>query len=116
MRFEARLLRRATTSDEDRYDRVRVETEASSAGYLRRVASRLEAGGITVSTEVLGGSPAFTLLWYLNAEDIVVMTSRGMGGIKRWLLGNVSEKLVRESKAPVLLVPMLHDSGEIAPD
>jgi nucleotide-binding universal stress UspA family protein len=36
------------------------------------------------------------------------MTSRGQGGFKRWILGSVAEKLIRDSPAPVLLVPSHH--------
>ena len=32
------------------------------------------------------------------------MTTHGDGGVRRWLLGSVAEKLVRQAAAPVLLV------------
>jgi nucleotide-binding universal stress UspA family protein len=54
---------------------------------------------------VLGGTPAHVLLDLFAEDDLVVMTSRGHGGAQRWLLGSTAEKLVRESVAPVLLVP-----------
>jgi nucleotide-binding universal stress UspA family protein len=34
------------------------------------------------------------------------MTSRGQGGHKRWMIGSVAEKMIRESEAPVVIVPM----------
>jgi hypothetical protein len=33
------------------------------------------------------------------------MTTHGRGGVRRWLLGSVADKLVRAAAAPVLLVP-----------
>jgi nucleotide-binding universal stress UspA family protein len=41
-----------------------------------------------------------------------VMTSRGQGGMQRWMLGSVSEKLLREAKAPVLLIPVGRTGNE----
>jgi nucleotide-binding universal stress UspA family protein len=41
------------------------------------------------------------------------MTSHGRGGVMRWLLGSVAEKMVREVPAPVLLVPAA-DRGSAA--
>jgi nucleotide-binding universal stress UspA family protein len=38
--------------------------------------------------------------------DLIVMASHGRGGVQRWLLGSVAEKLVREAPVPVMLVPI----------
>lgn len=35
---------------------------------------------------------------------LVVLSTRGHGGVRRWLLGSVAEKLVRAAAAPILLV------------
>lgn len=37
--------------------------------------------------------------------DMIVMTSHGRGGMSKWLLGSVAEKVVRASPVPVLVVP-----------
>ncbi|MGI9614996.1 MAG: universal stress protein [Acidimicrobiales bacterium] len=37
--------------------------------------------------------------------DMIVMTSHGRGGMSKWLLGSVAEKVVRESPVPVVVVP-----------
>ena len=92
------------SEEDDQYERARMATERAAADYLDGIATRLGVRDIT--TEVLGGSPGYALLWALTKEDIVVLTSRGMGGVQRWLLGSVAEKLVREAPSPVLLVPV----------
>ncbi|MDH3707202.1 MAG: universal stress protein [Acidimicrobiia bacterium] len=38
--------------------------------------------------------------------DLVVMASHGRSGMTRWLLGSMTEKLVRASEVPVLVVPV----------
>lgn len=36
--------------------------------------------------------------------DLIVMASHGRGGLTRWFLGSVAEDLLRQAKAPVMLV------------
>jgi nucleotide-binding universal stress UspA family protein len=52
------------------------------------------------------GQPAFELLEYAQEHicDLIVMGSRGLGGIKEFLLGSVSHHVVQESRIPVLIV------------
>jgi nucleotide-binding universal stress UspA family protein len=75
-----------------------------AAAELEAAARTLRDQGLDVSTEVLSGSPATALLDAIAPTDLVVMTTHGRGGIRRWLLGSVADKLVREATAPVLLV------------
>lgn len=71
--------------------------------YLHRHAEALKGAGLEVSTQVVEGSVPFTIIWYANPDDILVLTTRGQGGYKRWALGSVAEKLVREAPCPILL-------------
>jgi nucleotide-binding universal stress UspA family protein len=82
-----------------------VESLRSAAEeYLERQAQELRNASIVVSTVVLDGPPAVELTGAVAPGDVLVMTSHGRGGIGRWLLGSVAEKLVRAAPAPVLLV------------
>lgn len=96
------------------------EMIAASAELLESEARRLRAGGLAVSTGSLIGAPAATILDELGAHDLIVMTSHGRGGVRRWLLGSVAERLIRVGEAPVLLVPVAeraalvgHTSGRV---
>jgi nucleotide-binding universal stress UspA family protein len=93
------------STQEEPYEIARQETESQARQYLDDLAQRLGADGATVATEVLRGTASFELLQNVQADDLVVMTSHGQRGYRRWLLGSVAEKLVREAKAPILLVP-----------
>jgi nucleotide-binding universal stress UspA family protein len=92
--------------DVDPYELARETTEVEAAGYLDSVAAHLRNAGYDTTTEVRGGTPAFELAWAAGADDLVVMTARGLGGHKRWMIGSVTEKLIRESEAPVIVVPV----------
>jgi nucleotide-binding universal stress UspA family protein len=87
------------------YEDARKVAEERASSYLEAIAEPIRGQGLTVNTELLEGTPSFVLLWNTNEQDLVVMTSHGRHGFRRWYLGSVAEKLVREGKAPVLLVP-----------
>lgn len=75
-----------------------------SAAYLEEIAAPLRAIGLTVHVDTPVGPVASTLIDDLRSDDLVVMTTQGRGGLERWLLGSVADKLVRAAKGPVLLV------------
>ena len=83
------------------------ETEASGVQrYLEETAQRLRADGVAeVSTQVITRFDAADgiLLGGGNSPDtLVVMTSRGLSGIKRWALGSVTARVVSHGEGPVL--------------
>lgn len=64
-----------------------------------------ELGGLSVETKIVEGPAVEAIQSAIEPGDLVVMTSHGRGGFSRWLLGSVSEKLIRSGVAPVVLVP-----------
>lgn len=56
--------------------------------------------------EVVLGYPAEEILDYAehNDIDIILMATHGRSGSKRWVLGSVADKVLRESKIPICLV------------
>ncbi|RMG74815.1 MAG: universal stress protein [Bacteroidetes bacterium] len=60
-----------------------------------------------ISETNLTGAPASQLLQYVRetAPDLVVVGRRGRGGIEKWLLGSVSERIILQSPVPVLVIP-----------
>jgi len=61
--------------------------------------------GLDVTTKVVEGAAPDAVQSVLQPGDLIVMTSHGRSGFRRWLLGSVSEKLIRSGAAPVVLVP-----------
>ncbi|MGH2531297.1 MAG: universal stress protein [Thermomicrobiales bacterium] len=85
---------------------VRVYESGSAAdargAYLQDVTRRLETG-VRVVAEMRRGDPATMLLAAVHPDDLIVMTTHGAGGMRRWFLGNVTERLIRRAPAPVLI-------------
>jgi nucleotide-binding universal stress UspA family protein len=76
-----------------------------AAVYLDEVADRLERRGCRVSTTVVvSDSPAQAILDQARPEatDCVALATRGSLGVKRLMLGSVTDKVVRGSEVPVL--------------
>ena len=91
--------------------------EHDARDYLTSVAAGLEDDGVSATWDVLEGSPFFAIADATETGDLLVATSHGRGGVLRWLLGSVAEKLVREAPVPVLLVPSAsRDTGTARAD
>ena len=83
--------------------------------YLDGLASEMEEDGIRVTTAVLEGGVPLALDGYLKRSRIplVVMTTHGSGGLRRWWLGSVADAILRKGSAHLLLVrPWNGDEGE----
>ena len=76
--------------------------------YLEDVAEGLRGEGIgATAAAVLGDSPAGTLLdlGQPSRSALLAIGTRGRGGVRRFMLGSVADKLVRTAEVPVLVVP-----------
>ena len=75
------------------------------------VASTLETLGVDYSTDVVQGNPASTIVEYAERYDydLIVLPTHGRTGLSRYLLGSVTEKVVRLSDVPVLTARMRSD-------
>jgi nucleotide-binding universal stress UspA family protein len=80
--------------------------------YLNTLANSEPLEGIETDIKALYGSAAPTVLSTAHAynADLIVMTSQGKTGMKRWALGSVAQKIARHSPMPVLV---LHESGSL---
>jgi len=60
--------------------------------------------GVAVDTVLLAGYPAEEILDFAkeNEIDIIVMGSLGRTGLERYLMGSVSEKVLRHAKTAVM--------------
>jgi nucleotide-binding universal stress UspA family protein len=58
-----------------------------------------------VHFQVLVGNPSLKIIDYAKIEqiDLIVMASHGRTGLARFLLGSVTEKVVRTAPCPVLV-------------
>jgi nucleotide-binding universal stress UspA family protein len=77
-----------------------------SAAVLQPAGDRLQALGISFSTESAAGEVAQAIVESAerNACDVIVMGTRGMGSIGSLMVGSVATKVVHLATTPVMLV------------
>jgi nucleotide-binding universal stress UspA family protein len=84
-----------------------VEVEnAKATEYLTSIAQSEQMEGIGTKIEVVSGPIAPTLLSYAEPSraDLIVMSSHGYTGFKRWVLGSVADKVIRHAQVPALVL------------
>jgi nucleotide-binding universal stress UspA family protein len=80
--------------------------KAREAELLKNLEERLRGEqGVDWTAVVARGDPIESILGIAEAEraDLIVISSSGRTGLKRFLLGSVAEELARSSPLPVLL-------------
>jgi nucleotide-binding universal stress UspA family protein len=80
------------------------QTEIIECRDYLRVISHSVSGRVRL--EVYRGDPAEEIAKACEEvpDPVIVMSTHGRGGIRRWITGSVADKVVRTSRHPVLLV------------
>jgi len=80
--------------------------------YLNEKTEQLHSQGIRVKPAIVEGDPAEGILDYAEANHVglIAVCTHGEGGVTRWPLGSIAQKVVLRSHVPVLLV---RSNGEI---
>ncbi|WP_435100090.1 universal stress protein [Halarchaeum sp. P4] len=91
---------------EAKWTALRSELEQEGKRAVETVAERAEEAGVSAETIIEDGTPHEVILERTRDGDCdaVVMATHGRSGIDRFLLGSVTERVVRQSSVPVLVV------------
>jgi nucleotide-binding universal stress UspA family protein len=94
-------------------EKIRQKAEGEMSAFLSAVAESLRKEGLTVSTLVTGTHPARTIVTQAeeNSADLILLTSRGRGGMDLIFTGSAAERVVDQSELPVLMVPTAGSNG-----
>lgn len=73
---------------------------------LRAAIEQLEAAGVQVVPVLRRGEPASTIIdeSAQRGSDLIAMATHGRSGMRRWVFGSVTEKVLRHANAPMLVV------------
>jgi nucleotide-binding universal stress UspA family protein len=89
---------------------VAVEPDATASEEAReeaeKVAARFQERGARARAMTAAGDPAAAILDTAEAEkaDLIAMATHGWTGLTRWMLGSVTEKVLRHANLPMLVV------------
>jgi nucleotide-binding universal stress UspA family protein len=81
----------------------------SAEEYVRHAAGRVRSSGVKASGMALmgtdGAAPQLRQLARPGQVSLIAIATHGRGGIRRLILGSVTDKLVRTADVPLLVVP-----------
>lgn len=92
------------TMTPDEYERLLETRERRAGEVLDAAAAAIPA--VDVEPAVLYGDPGRAICEYAEERgaDVIVVGTRGQGGLRRAVLGSVSDHVVRNAPCPVLTV------------
>lgn len=87
-------------------ERSKASERRQAQEYLEALAGPMRQAGVGVTTAVRVGVPALEILNEAAKEPdtLVAMSTHGRSGIGRWLMGSVTDKVLRASANPVLVI------------
>lgn len=88
------------------HKRLMEELMGTKEKILNKAAHHFNRVGIEIEKILVEGHPADKISEIADKQgfDMIIMGSRGRGGLKKLLLGSVSNAVIQESKASVLIV------------
>jgi nucleotide-binding universal stress UspA family protein len=89
-------------------ERERLSQKAQK--YLETVAAPMREKNIDVTTKVSAGHAAEEILNIADKvdADLIAMSTHGRSGLSLWALGSITDKVLHESKIPVLTIRAKH--------
>ena len=82
------------------------DLEKEAATYLQDKQAHLESQGLEVSCTVKAGYAANFIIDFAedSESNLIVMSTHGRGGVGRWIMGSVADRVLRASYRPILLI------------
>lgn len=93
----------------DAADSEHVTVERAAESYLGPIVADLRGQSIDTSTHIIDGTDPASVITDTAAEqgaDLIVMCTHGRTGPGRWLLGSVTDRVLRSSTVPVQVLPV----------
>ncbi len=94
-------------SDAELLAEISSDAELEARASLADIAQRLRAAGCRATWEVRMGRPNDEIIRAAETtgSDLIVMATHGLGGVRRWAFGSVTDEVIHGSNIPVLVIP-----------
>lgn len=95
-------------------DDLMQQTQDATDEYLEEVSAAVNEGrALNAQWESLEGGPASRIVEYAQAQpaSLIAMCTQGRTGLGRWVLGSVTDAVIRSGNTPVLVVPHSEKDG-----
>ena len=94
-------------------DNLVQQTQDAADEYLSNICTAFnEEHDLHAKSDALEGSPASQIVEYAAAQpnSLIAMCTQGRTGLGRWVLGSVTDTVIRTGNIPVLVVPHAEDA------
>jgi nucleotide-binding universal stress UspA family protein len=83
------------------------EAKEEQSVHLDKAIEELEAAGVVARKRIDVGKPVDRILEAASSEnvDLIIMASHGRTGFRRWIMGSVTEGVLRRAGCRILVVP-----------
>ena len=81
-------------------EKLKKEAEAFLESF-KKIGKELD---VVLDTELISGVPSEEIVKFANEDDLLIIANHGKKGIDRFILGSVSEEVIRNSPCSVLVV------------
>jgi nucleotide-binding universal stress UspA family protein len=88
------------------FDELHKSSKSGASRYLEEQEQRLKKEGLDVSSVTAEGEAAETVIELARGapDSLIAICTHGHSGIRRWMLGSVTEKVVRHADNPILAI------------
>jgi nucleotide-binding universal stress UspA family protein len=80
----------------------KIEQEKLTA--IEEIKKITEEQGVATTTKLAAGAPAEEIIKFVNDNDLIVMASKGKKGFNKFLLGSVSEEVLKTAPCTVMVI------------
>jgi nucleotide-binding universal stress UspA family protein len=85
---------------------IKSEVQAEGENATKQIEEIAKKAGVPVEKKIIEGHPADDILKFADEikASVIVVGSIGLRGLRKFQLGSVTDKIVHNSKVPVLIV------------
>lgn len=86
-----------------------ISIERAAESYLGPIVEDLKSSSIDAATRIIDASDPASVITDTAADlgaDLIVMCTHGRTGPGRWLLGSVTDRVLRSTTVPVQVIPV----------
>ena len=85
-----------------------------ASDYLEKISSDIQEDDFSVKIATRIGVPYQEIIKFSqeNDVDLIIMCTRGESGFTRWLVGSITDHVIRGSRIPVLVIPAVSELKE----
>jgi nucleotide-binding universal stress UspA family protein len=78
---------------------------ASAEGLITSSLENIDTSGVAIEQVVVPGGAAAAILDAAEEAELVIVGSRGLGAVKRLILGSVATQVAHHAPCPVAVIP-----------